>query len=149
MSQSYFSSQDSIAKLLHVVGKWEGTPWAANSAAKGFGVSCHNLPRSVYIECGALADSFPVITGDPAKDKHAKTSRMVEFLDGRPEFRRVREQPVPGDLIGIRIYRNVDHLGIVLPNNSFAHVLMHKNTCIDLLVSPWLERVGAVWRIEA
>ena len=146
--KSFFASQERITKLVYVSGLWIGTPWAANSMSRGFGVSCHNLPLSIYKECGALPKDFVNIKGDPAKMKHATESIIAKFIDARKEFVRVDGELMPGDLVGIRIYRHVDHLGLVLPGNSFIHVLVHKNTSIDLMVSPWKERIKAAWRIN-
>lgn len=144
----FFTGDERLMKLVYVAGTWVGTRWAANSHAKGCGVACHNLPVAIYKECGALPNDFPWMIGDPAKDKHAKESRMAKVIDSRSEFTRVDGELMPGDLIGIRVYRVIDHLGLVLPNNTWIHVMMHKNTSIDLMVSPWKERISAAWRIH-
>ncbi len=151
--RSYFDSEAMRQTLLYHAGLWMGTPWCANSAAKGErgGVSCHNLPRQIYVECGALAKDFPVVVGSPAQSKHNKVSVIEQFIDSREEFWRMRDDEVllPGDLIGIRICRCVDHLGVVLNDNSFVHVLMHKRTCADSFrVPPWSQRILAKWRIN-
>ncbi len=147
----YFNGHERTAQLLYHAGLWRGTPWMANSDARGVGVSCHNLPRAIYMGCGALSSSFPRVIGDPAATKHSRDSKMVPFLDSRPEFIRVdlsAEPPVPGDLLGIRIYKCIDHLGVYLGQRNFVHVLMHKTTSFDPVhVPPWSERIEAAWRI--
>jgi hypothetical protein len=141
-------TNEQIDKLREMASLWRGTPWVPNSEAIGKGVSCHNLPRALYIACGALTDDFPKIIGDPTQSRHTTVSHMESVLDGRPEFERVPLSPIlPGDLLGIRIYRCVDHLGIALGAGLFVHVLMHKHVDTDMTgVAPWSERIQAVWR---
>lgn len=152
MIQPFYTTPERTAALAIEAELWLGTPWCANSEALGVrgGVSCHNLPRALYIRTGALAPSFPKIQGKP--NRHARRSDMETFLDARPEFERVpiegplKEIVQTGDLLGLRIYHCVDHLGVCV-GSSFIHVLMHKHTSLDLFrVSPWAERVKAIWR---
>jgi hypothetical protein len=159
VSDSFFKNNERRAKLLYVAGLWKETPWCANSSAQGkrAGVSCHNLPREIYISCGALRNDFPKITGTP---NAANELNLIEpFLDSRPEFVRLQEgEPIfPGDLMGLWLaldayghrvrHRHTNHLAVILDEYWFVHVLMHKNTDFDLQnVSPWLERRLVVWR---
>jgi hypothetical protein len=153
---AYFDSLDRVDRLVATANEWIGTLWFANSACKGGGVSCHNLPREIYVECGALPKSFPKIAGDP---KGVTANNEMEiFLDGRPEFKRVeRADRQPGDLIGLWLpmdsvgrrvkERCVNHLGVVLPGDRFIHVLLHKRTCRDdCNVPPWQQHIVANWR---
>jgi hypothetical protein len=149
--QHFFNSSERIQRLLDVTQSWRGTPWCANSYARGGrgGVSCHNLPREIYIECGALPANFVRIYGDPNGTKHQRRSEIEPFLNSRPEFQRLKQgEPfLPGDLLGLRIFHCVDHLGIFLGDSSFVHVLMHKKTDFDLVnVPPWSQRILAAWR---
>lgn len=145
----FFHNEQRILKLIYEAGTWVGTPWVANSHAKGHGVSCHNLPMEIYKACGFLGETFPRIVGDPTRSRHSAESEMVPFLDGRREFQRINldeEKPIAGDLLGIRIYSCVDHLAVCL-GIEFVQVLMHKKTCLDLIaVPPWSQRIEAVWR---
>lgn len=144
----YFNNDERVAKLLYHANLWIGTPWTANSEVRGFGVSCHNLPRAIYIECGALKDTFPKVIGDPNGTKHSKNSIIEPFLNDRPEFARVAIYELrPGDLVGLRIRRCIDHLGVVLSENWFIHVLFHKKTdCDQVIMPPWSQRALAAWR---
>ncbi len=144
----FFDNQFRLDELNSIAAMWMGTQWCPNSDVIGRGVSCHNLPRAIYVACGALAPGFPKIVGDPTQDRQAKTSRMEEFLDGRVEFQRAYLNAIrPGDLLGIRIYKCIDHLGVALPNGLFVHVLMHKHTSADTYgIPPWQQRIEAIWR---
>ncbi len=147
IKQEFYSHR--ITVLQHAAERWIGTPWVANSEAQGLGVSCHNLPRAIYIECGALPKDFPPIVGDPTQSRHTKKSAIVDFVSSRSEFVRVdKNQLQPGDLLGLRIHKCIDHLGLVLDEYWFLHVLMHKHTCKDLIRGlPWDQRIETAWRI--
>lgn len=145
----FFRTEQRLAKLIYVAGLWQNTPWMPNSEIRSVGVSCHNLPRSIYLDCGAIAPGFPKVIGDPTKSRHCKESQMVAFLDTRPEFVKLKsdEKPAAGDLLGIRIYGCIDHLGVALSADSFIHVLMHKKTSVDFYnIPPWQQHVEAIWR---
>ena len=151
---------------LHAIAaRWLGTPWCANSAACGprGGVACHNLPRAILMEIGALPHDFPVITGDPNATRHTKQSLMEPWLNARPEFHRISDfgsrvsDLRVGDLLGLRLYHCLDHLGLFLGSiqhpassiqqRAFIHVLMHKHACIDSLTDPtWSTRLLGIWR---
>lgn len=148
--KTFFDNPDAVTQLHYEAKKWIGTPWLPNSAEPGKGVSCHNLPRAIYISVLALPVTFPSVIGDPTQDRYAKISRMETFLDARPEFMRVALKDVkPGDLLGIRIYYSIDHLAVALGAGLFIHVLMHKHTSYDMRgVEPWSSRIQASWRIK-
>jgi|GEM_PF-1578179 len=163
MREPFFNSAERIERLQLMAELWKGTPWNQSSSALGVGVSCHNLPRALYIGCGALAESFPFITSTP--QVATATNQMEQFLDGRPEFLRLARLPElpflpvlrPGDLLGLFIpldnlgrrirQRCINHLGVLLPGNWFVHTLLTKNTDFDLIhVSPWCQILMAAWR---
>lgn len=145
-----------LARLVIEAYRWKGTPWRANSSARGVGVSCHNLPRALYIESGALRSDFPQIVETPATA--TALNRMEEFLDSRPEFLRLYNSDFkPGDLLGMFIpidslgrrirQRCVNHLGVLLTCNQFIHTLLGKNTDLDQFsIPPWSQIIVAAWR---
>jgi hypothetical protein len=160
MSQPFFRNDERRAALIFAAHKWKETPWRANSAAQGKqgGVSCHNLPRAIYISCGALQETFPVLSESP--NNATGKSIIAPFIDSRREFLRLNEGDTlqAGDLIGLWLARDhngkmvrtrhANHLGIVLDKFWFIHVLMApKNTGFDMhSVPPWVERIVAAWR---
>ena len=151
MTTTWCSTPDRIAAVHTASLRWVGTPWAANSDACGprGGESCHNLPRAIYIEAGFLTPSFPRMKGDPERTRHSCESVMEPWLDGRPEFLRLAQgAPIrPGDLLGIRIFHCIDHLGVVGADHHFAHVLQHKNVARDFISDPtWSRRILGIWR---
>ncbi len=151
MISTWCNSPERIAALDAACRRWVGTPWVANSDACGprGGVSCHNLPRAIYIEAGFLTPAFPRMVGDPEGTRHRKQSVMEPWLDARPEFIRLDRGAAicAGDLVGIRIFHCIDHLGVVGGDHKFLHVLQHKNAARDGLVDlTWSTRILAVWR---
>ncbi len=158
MSSEYFNSDDRIAKLMDASAKLFGTPWAANSDAPGSGIACHNLPRRIYIESGFLPETFPRINGTP--DIAAHQPIMEEFLDKCFDFARIPVDGLKfqtGDLLGLWLAadvhgrrvksRHTNHLGVVLRDGWFMHVLAHKKSDRDLIaVPPWSNRIVAAWR---
>lgn len=151
MIPTWFNTHERLAALDAEARRWVGTPWAANADSIGLGVSCHNLPRALYLGVGALDADFPRMEGSPDRTRHERVSVMAPWVDARPEFRNVFDRAwQPGDLLGLRIYHCVDHLGVVLPGGRFLHVLSHRATMIDALIDPtWSQRVNRVWRIRA
>lgn len=162
MSAAFFKSPERIERLLLTAELWKGTPWRASSCALGVGVSCHNLPRALYVGSGAFDKSFPMIEATP--QSATATNQMETFLDGRPEFMRLNPRdgallPLlqPGDLLGMFIpldnvgrrlrQKCINHLGVLLVKNWFVHTLMKKNTDTDLIhVTPWSTILRAAWR---
>lgn len=145
----FFCSTERIDALEAESRRWIGTPWCPNSDAIGTsgGVSCHNLPRAIYIAIGALPRAFPKVIGTPVGTKHSRQSVMEPWLDQQPEFTRVpnHAEIQPGDLVGLRIFACCDHLAIALRDTRIVHVLMRKHTAIDQIGS-WTNRIMAVWR---
>jgi cell wall-associated NlpC family hydrolase len=152
----YFDTEERIARLVSAAEAWKGTPWRANSSARGVGVSCHNLPRALYIESGAILPDFPKLESTPSAV--TAFNYMEIFLNARSEFQRVNVSEVlTGDLLGMFIpidsvgrrlrQRCVNHLGIALPQKQLVHTLLTKNTGLDQFsIPPWSQIIIAAWR---
>ncbi len=163
--REWFSDPARVSALCRAASAWIGTPWAANSAVAGpdGGVSCHHLPRALLIEVGALPSTFPAPRSDPNATRHGHVSVIEGWLDRCVEFNPIpipaeiptanstnhRSHFLPGDLLGLRIYRCVDHLGIVLRPPLFLHVLQHQRTTVNPLTDPtWSRRLLRCWRLD-
>lgn len=155
--REWFSEPARVSTLCRAAAAWIGTPWAANSAVRGRegGVSCHHLPRALLIEVGALSSQFPAPRSDPNATRHGGVSVIDRWLDRCPEFKSMAVSTVPpgdflaGDLLGLRIYRCVDHLGIMLRPPFFLHVLGHQRATVDQWTDPtWCQRLLRCWRLD-
>ena len=163
--REWFSDLARVSALCRAASAWIGTPWAANSAVAGpdGGVSCHHLPRALLVEVGALPSTFPAPKSDPNATRHGQVSVIERWLDRCVEFKSIPipatlsdDCPtdlasgfLPGDLLGLRIYRCVDHLGIVLRPPLFLHVLQHQRTTVNPWTDPtWSRRLLRCWRLD-
>lgn len=146
---SWFNTQERIAKLQIVAFSWLGTPWGQNSRVKGVGggVSCHLLPYEILKECG-FPLPFPAPNGPAGWSNHNNESLIVAGMDIRPEFAFVEtSEAQSGDLLGFTVGKCVHHMGIVLPNNKFAHVWRNSGVLISTLEDPtYANRLARVWR---
>ena len=94
-----------------------------------------------------MPKDFPAISGRPKDDTHSGRSQIEECLATRPEFVRVEDEIMPGDLVGLRIYRTTDHLALVVNDTDMIHVLAHTKTCfVPFRIPPWAQRITKVWR---
>ena len=159
--REWFSDPDRVSALCRAAAGWLGTPWAANSAVRGLegGVSCHHLPRALLVEVGALPSKFPAPRSDPNATRHGQVSVIEGWLDRCVEFKSIAipktmptiqsSELLPGDLLGLRIHRCVDHLGILLRPPLFLHVLRHQRTTVNPLTDPtWARRLLRCWRLD-
>lgn len=157
----YFDTKEKIDALLKESASWLGTPWMANSAAKGKlgGVACHMLPTLIYQSIGALPESFPHVKGTPSflrvsmkRAANETPGVMEKTIEGRSEFTSLNagEDLIAGDMIGFRLFYEVDHLAVIIEPKQqiFIHVLVQKHTCYDSLLDPsWKSRKLRSWRI--
>jgi len=149
-----------LDRLEAVAATWVGTPFCPNSAVKGGGVSCHNLPAEIYFEAGWL-ERFPVAEGSPLHGRAGAGSLMEYHLDRLACFtdadpgrlclgdgaRAAREIVQPGDLVCSRPARLPYHLALALRRGRFIHVQYHGLTHIAPNLPPvWAARLARIYR---
>ena len=137
---------ETLSILEAEAASWVGTPFAANSCSKGFGVSCAKL-------CGALfsAAGFRPVDVPDGQTSHARyntTSIITPFFDAHPDFFSVPiEARMPGDIVGFRIGKCVHHIGVLLHSGRFVHSCDHIGTVIsNENDATWISRLSNVWR---
>lgn len=135
--QTWFSTPERIAALEAEALSWVRTPFVENCAVKGKrgGVSCHFLTARIYQAVRFLPATFVIPRGYVHKLTKSAPEAILDFVDADPSvaglFARVDDlsAPMPGDLIALKHggeMQNADvlkHLGIVLPQRRFVHVL--------------------------
>lgn len=144
-------TDERVALLVAEAESWRGTPFAANSASKGRGVSCHKLCEAIFDACG-----YPVALDVPdvpiAHARFSTVSFVTQWFSGRVDFEAIQPTGAlfPGDVLGFRIGRIVHHLGILLPDNQFAHAMDGIGTTVNALAdATWYSRLENVWRARA
>jgi cell wall-associated NlpC family hydrolase len=148
--RAWFRSPARIAALRAVAARWRGTPFLCNSNTPGpnGGVSCQKLAAEIYREAGFMDVAVPA-----APMAHARFSRislLERWIDGRPEMLSLdmatRPWPRPGDLLGFRIGHVVHHLGIMLNQGEFVHVLDRMGCRFCPLSDPTFSgRLARIW----
>lgn len=128
--QSWFNSADRIAALEAEALSWVRTPFVENCAVKGRkgGVSCHFLAATIYRDVGFLPGFVPP-RGFVHKLTKSAPEAILDFVDADPtvagKFAKIEDlaDPLPGDLVALQHEGVMRHLGIVLPQRRFVHVL--------------------------
>lgn len=135
MIETWYNTPERVGRLTLVADSWRGTPFRENSSAKGKGgaVSCHFLVAAIYMESGFFPADFVVPRGYVRQLKKSAPETIFDWIDANMPERfaavDVAEVPVPGDLIALRDDAFVlRHLGIVVPERQFVHVLKDAGT---------------------
>lgn len=125
---------------------WIGTPFAANSCSKGFGVSCAKLCGSLYEAAGFGDVNVP--DGQTSHARFNSASIITPFFDKNPRFVSVQVQDrIPGDVLGFTIGRCVHHMGVLLHAGRFVHSCDHIGAVIsNENDATWISRLANVWR---
>lgn len=162
----FFNTPQRIAQLNSVALSWLGTPFHPNGMSKGVGVSCQKLFGAIMIECGVLPVGFTIDDGPVAwntKEPLLETGMDVKLHDYFENILGASvsgDSPVssdkgctdasnllPGDVIGFRVGGAVRHIGTVINEDVFIHVMRHcKVSTGELRDATWCQRIGRVWR---
>lgn len=162
----YFNTPQRIAQLNSVALSWLGTPFHPNGMSKGVGVSCQKLFGAIMIECGVLPVNFRIDDGPVAwntKEQLLETGIDVQLSDYFENILGVSVSGVapvaldkgctgtptllPGDAIGFQVGGTVRHIGVVINQDVFIHVMRHSNVATsELRDATWCQRIKRVWR---
>lgn len=138
MPLTWFSNPARLATLEGCAASWVGTPWRLNSSVRGprGGVSCSRLAAAIYTTC----DFLPAF--DPPRDNLRAlvlglSQNLRDFfptgIAARFTLLAPAEELLPGDLALFRENSSALHLGVVLANRRFVHVLRATGVCISSL----------------
>jgi cell wall-associated NlpC family hydrolase len=147
MTSTWFN-EERINALEVEAATWVGTPFAANSSAKGLGVSCHTLAGALYAAVGWGDIDIPEVAISHAR--FGENSLANPFFEAMAE--RFTQLPhdskiLPGDVLGFRIGRIVHHLGTALRNGRFIHALEGLGTTISTTEdATYRSRLTTIWR---
>jgi cell wall-associated NlpC family hydrolase len=147
MTPTWFNEQR-IDALEAEAATWVGTPFAANSSAKGLGVSCHTLAGALYAAVGWGDILIPDVAISHAR--FGENSLADPFFESMAE--RFTQLPhdseiLPGDVLGFRIGRIVHHLGTALRNGRFIHALEGLGATVSTTEdATYRSRLTTIWR---
>lgn len=145
---NWFNSPERAGALTAAVSSWQGTPFFANSCAKGGGVSCQFLAAALYREAG-FADLHPPEV-DMSHAQFSAASLVEPWVDAEPRFEAVPvalSALILGDLIGIRLGRAVHHVGVMVGSGAFVHALETRGVIISPTAdATWRSRITRAWR---
>lgn len=151
---------EQLSALRAEAQSWVGTPFCANSRAKGAGVSCHHLAAEIYFGAHWLP-RFDLPAGAPHHGRAGSTPVMENFLDASPHFqdadpsRALAFDPLlalqiliePGFLVLSRPARLPYHLAIALDRGEWIHVQAGGTVQIAPEVPPaWGKRAARIYR---
>jgi len=147
MTPTWFT-EERIEALEVEAASWVGTPFAANSSAKGLGVSCHTLAGALYAAVGWGDILIPDVAISHAR--FGENSLADPFFDAMAE--RFTQLPhdseiLPGDALGFRIGRIVHRLGTALRNGRFIHALEGLGATVSTTEdATYRSRLTTIWR---
>jgi cell wall-associated NlpC family hydrolase len=147
MTPTWFTEKR-INALEAEAATWVGTPFAANSSAKGLGVSCHTLAGALYAAVGWGDILIPDVAISHAR--FGENSLADPFFEAMAE--RFTQLPhdsdiLPGDVLGFRIGRIVHHLGTALRNGRFIHALEGLGATVSTTEdATYRSRLTTIWR---
>ena len=124
---------------------WLGTPYRHQGSTKGVGCDCLGLVRGIW---RAVYGSEPEAPGPYAAD-WAEAGGRERLIDAAR--RHCLEKPlanaVPGDLLVFRWRPRhpAKHLGILLPEQSFAHAYEGHEVTVSALIPQWQRKIAAVF----
>jgi cell wall-associated NlpC family hydrolase len=147
MTPTWFT-EERIDALEAEAATWVGTPFAANSSAKGLGVSCHTLAGALYAAVGWGDILIPDVAISHAR--FGENSLADPFFEAMAErFTQIpRDSKIlPGDVLGFKIGRIVHHLGTALRNGRFIHALEGLGATVSTTEdATYRSRLTTIWR---
>ena len=145
----FFASTARRQALLDEARSWVGTPFFANSSAKGRGVSCQKLAASIYQSTGFLPPEETIPDAPMSRARFAEDSLVEAWLNGRTDFELLPHGSalMPGDLMTFRLKRSVHHVGILVLPGIFVHAAEGVGAQLSPVAdSTWMSRLAGVWR---
>lgn len=127
--------------------EWIGTPFHWEASLRGEGVDCRGLLTGVARDCG-LAEAAEIearLVGYSLQiDEAELLSGMARLFDIVP----LESARIAGDILGFRIQRKIQHLGIYVGSGRMIHAYSgNPGQVVEVpLGLHWSCRVACVWR---
>jgi cell wall-associated NlpC family hydrolase len=126
MKPFYCTEEKTIALNYHA-SKLVDTPFAPHAMAPGMGIDCIHVNAYVYLQTGFLKPPFTPPRYQLDSGNHTKESQLLKWLDENKQFDRLAsrppENPKAGDAICFNLGLSEHHVGLMLNEKQFIHVL--------------------------
>lgn len=146
----FYDSPEIVQSLRFHAAEIVGTPFAYRAMVPGAGMDCIHAAAWVYLKTGFFKDFNPPKYALDS-GSHAKDSQVLKWLDENPQFSKLKIDDGftlrAGDLLCINARLVEHHVGLMLDDSKFVHVLPNRRVVISSLnESYYLRRVTAVYR---
>jgi len=147
MKVPFYTSETSHRSLRFHAAQLLGTPFAKSSMVPNGGIDCIHVNAFCYLKTGFMKEFHPPNYALDA-GVHRKKSQLLEWLDSSLEFERVgNEKPRAGDTICFNMGLSEHHVGLMLDDKEFVHVLPERYVIMSSLNEPYYARhVTAIYR---
>jgi cell wall-associated NlpC family hydrolase len=142
----FINSPEEAAALVAEAKSWVGTPYAADGAVKGTGVSCSMLPYAILADCGLVLpppprrgtmlkiETLPAMLGFML----AHTGNHFEAVDGLGAIR-------AGDVA--LFDAGMGHMTLAIDTANMIHSWQHRGAHISTIAgAPVLKHLKGIWR---
>lgn len=155
--KSHYDDPVHAALLSLEAVRWQGTPFrfASQTPGPGGGVDCVGLCAAVHVACGVCAP-FEIDRRPLHWSLHHEESGILEFFREPIVRARLRQldpedEPAHGDLIAVKTYLAIHHLGTFIDDALGRHLLhvpingtVRRTPLGDRMLRG---RVAGLWRI--
>lgn len=138
---------EALMRLIAAAESWSGTPFHPHARLKNVGVDCVQLAVALYAEAGLISRDVPLPAYRLDAAEYLDRSLVLDWLRSRPELVAATPPWQPADVLTFRVPGVPHHVGILLRDDEFCHVLRHDRVRCSRLSDPtWSRRLGPVFR---
>jgi cell wall-associated NlpC family hydrolase len=147
MNELFFSTPAKLVELELQARRWLGTPFVPHAMILGAGADCIHLVAGIYLSVGVLKEFRPP-SYSLDEGAHLNTPKLLDYFKGRSGFEQVLDAKwLPGDTLCFHLAKVEFHVGLLLPENNFIHVLPRRRVIISSLrESLYRRRITAAYR---
>lgn len=142
----FVSIHEQADLIRSIANTWLGTPYAADGASKGSGVSCHMLPSAILAEAGFVHPT-PPRRGRMLRCELLPTMLAWLMAHEGTHFAQVpANAPVQaGDVL--LFDAGTGHLAVALDGNNVIHSWQRQGAHVSSFRAPgMLKRLKGIWR---
>lgn len=141
-TRPFFWSPERILALRFHAGELVDTPFVPHAMVPGSGIDCIGVNAWCYLKTGFLKDFKPPRYALDS-GQHATESALLKWLDARTDFLRLPRLDsglAAGDTICFNLGLSEHHVGLVLNDSQFIHVLPRRRVLISSFAESYYSR---------